>query len=461
MPARDNLKGLNTKDATANAEDILEGKIAYNAEGEVVGTMPNNTPASIVLDTNNTSYTVPQGYHNGNGSVSIDVQSKEAIPSGQEQNIIPDAGRVLSSVTIQPVTTNSGIGKELYDEGKEAGIESAKVGNALPADVLEGKTFTNNGGLQTGTMPNNGSFNVTLDVNNTSQAIPAGYHDGTGNINIDIQSKNVEPTGEEQTIIPDEGKVLVSVTTNAVTQSGGIGKTLYDTGNSEGATVGEAEGRAAAMVGTVTADKVLNGYTFTNSSVVEATGTLATQAKTATPSGSAQTISPDNGKLLSSVTVSAVTQSEGIGKTLYDNGNGAGDSAGYTSGYNKGLSDTKVGTATADKVLSGKTFTNSSGIEISGTMTNNGAWGKTKTNDTTYLIYNVTSDEIIVIPGGYHNGNGQIIVPSYSSSCISNSLCTCTNTLCLPRCGVDSDCFKTCTGGLVIQPPPMPIDSRC
>ena len=45
----------------------------------------------------------------------------------------------------------------------------------------------------------------------------------------------------------------------------------------------------------------------------------------------------------------------------------------YNNRYNAGVTATKKGTAVASNVLSGKTFTNSSSVGISGTMTNNGA----------------------------------------------------------------------------------------
>ncbi|MBO7734163.1 MAG: hypothetical protein J6S67_16485 [Methanobrevibacter sp.] len=52
-------------------------------------------------------------------------------------------------------------------------------GNALPAEVLSGKTFTNDNGLQTGTMTNNGAVTESLTVGQ-SYTIPQGYHNGSG-----------------------------------------------------------------------------------------------------------------------------------------------------------------------------------------------------------------------------------------------------------------------------------------
>ena len=52
-------------------------------------------------------------------------------------------------------------------------------GDALPAEVLSGKTFTNDNGAQIGTMPNRGAVSQTLSAGQ-SYTIPAGYHNGEG-----------------------------------------------------------------------------------------------------------------------------------------------------------------------------------------------------------------------------------------------------------------------------------------
>lgn len=64
-------------------------------------------------------------------------------------------------------------------------------GNATADQVLEGKTFTNDSGQKTGTMPNNGALNSTLEVNGTYN-IPAGYTSG-GKI-----TQNIPNRGEYQ-----------------------------------------------------------------------------------------------------------------------------------------------------------------------------------------------------------------------------------------------------------------------
>ena len=64
-------------------------------------------------------------------------------------------------------------------------------GNAVVADVLSGKTFTNDDGVEyTGTMPNRGA--LTPSIGNTgTYTIPLGYHNGNGIVDTETLRKNV------------------------------------------------------------------------------------------------------------------------------------------------------------------------------------------------------------------------------------------------------------------------------
>lgn len=55
------------------------------------------------------------------------------------------------------------------------------TGDAVPANVLAGKTFSNADGTgKTGTMANNGAVSITLTDQNPTYTIPEGYHNGSG-----------------------------------------------------------------------------------------------------------------------------------------------------------------------------------------------------------------------------------------------------------------------------------------
>ncbi len=75
----------------------------------------------------------------------------------------------------------------------------------------------------------------------------------------------------------------------------------------------------------------------------------------------------------------------------------AGYSAGNIADYQAGANDSKKGTATANQVLSGYTFTNTTGINLAGAMANQGAKAAT-----------LNCGESYTIPAGYHNGSGKI-----------------------------------------------------
>lgn len=129
----------NTQDATATASEILSGKTAYNKGSKVTGSMKNNGAVSGSISTKAGKYTVPQGYHDGSGTVQIDSteqsklipgniragvtvlgvtgsmsstegakpQSKEITPSTAKQTVLPDTGyNYLSQVVVNAIPYN-------------------------------------------------------------------------------------------------------------------------------------------------------------------------------------------------------------------------------------------------------------------------------------------------------------------------------------------------------------------
>lgn len=126
----------NTQDATATDAEILSGKTAYNKGNKITGAMKNNGAVSGTISAKSGKYTVPQGYHDGSGTVQIaateqakiipnniregvtvlgvtgtmsgsegvKAQSKTATPSTEEQIILPDSEYThLSEVTVAPI----------------------------------------------------------------------------------------------------------------------------------------------------------------------------------------------------------------------------------------------------------------------------------------------------------------------------------------------------------------------
>ena len=70
-----------TSAVTAAAADVLANKIIVNANGETVaGSMINNGAVNKAINgLDESSYTIPKGYHNGSGKVTLDNSIEEAL----------------------------------------------------------------------------------------------------------------------------------------------------------------------------------------------------------------------------------------------------------------------------------------------------------------------------------------------------------------------------------------------
>lgn len=117
------------------------------------------------------------------------------------------------------------------------------------AEILDGKTVYARGSKLTGTMPNNGGVNLTINTVNGEASIAQGYHDGSGKVSIletekakliasnikqgitilgvtgtlepssavKVHAKTVTPSKDAQTVLPDDGyDYLSQVTVNAI-----------------------------------------------------------------------------------------------------------------------------------------------------------------------------------------------------------------------------------------------------
>lgn len=87
-----------TSDDTATAAEILATKTAHARGTALTGTMANNGGVTGTISTKAGQYTVPQGYHDGSGKVSIS--------STEQAKIIP--GNIKSGIVILGVTGTYG-----------------------------------------------------------------------------------------------------------------------------------------------------------------------------------------------------------------------------------------------------------------------------------------------------------------------------------------------------------------
>lgn len=156
---------------TATAPDVLATKVFIAADGTTTtGTMANNGGVSKTLDatTGNQSYTIPAGYHNGNGKVTVVLEEKTATPTTTSQSITPTAGKVLSKVTVSAIPA-------IYGDATEADAVAANILSGKKAIVKANNVAT----MVEGTMTDNGTLTGSIDgLTTTSYTIPSGYTAG-------------------------------------------------------------------------------------------------------------------------------------------------------------------------------------------------------------------------------------------------------------------------------------------
>lgn len=260
--------------------------------------------------------------------------------------------------------------------------------NTIRTKLVELGMATNTANLDTlataiENIVNRGAVSVTVQEGDT-YTIPAGYHNGSGTVsgvagggNYSLQSKTVTPTKKQQSITPDSGYYgLSDVTVGAIPDS-------YQDVTSVTAAAGDVlTGKVYVTAdGTVTAGTMANNGAVSKTLDVTTisytipkgyhsgtgTVTLVLEAKTVTPTKSAQDITPTSGKVLSKVTVNPIP----------DN-----------------YIDTTDADAVAADILVDKTaYVNT--VKVTGTMANNGATGGSIDGLTTTSVS---------IPKGYTTG---------------------------------------------------------
>lgn len=254
------------------------------------------------------TYTIPKGFHNGNGTVSgvagggnYNLQSKTVTPTKQQQAVTPDSGYYgLSDVKVSPIP----------DAYQDVTSVTAEQGHVLAGKVL----VLADGRVVTGTMANNGSVKKVLDAETISYTLEVGYYTG-GTISIVLEEKNATPTKSAQTITPTAGKVLSKVTVDPIPDEyQDVTPVTAEAGDVlSGKTIVSATG--APVDGTMpdngSVTKTLDGtsasYTIpAGKHSGEGKVSITPETKTATPNRDTQNVTPSAGKVLTKVVVNPI-----------------------------------------------------------------------------------------------------------------------------------------------------------
>lgn len=223
---------------TAAAADILSGKTAYVNGTKVTGSMTNNGAVSPSALNAGGSYTIPKGYHNGSGKVTVNSLSSLTSGTATAADILNgktayvNGNKVTGTIssksaqTYTPGTSNQTISSGQYLSGAQTikgdtnlkaaniksgvsifGISGSYSGTnttdatATAADLLSGKTAYVNGSKISGSMTNNGSVSPTALNAGGSYTIPKGYHSGSGKVTAATLASQTSGTATANTIL--------------------------------------------------------------------------------------------------------------------------------------------------------------------------------------------------------------------------------------------------------------------
>ena len=269
---------------------LAESTDLLDALATAISGITDNGAVSESLDatTDNQSYTVPQGWHNGSGTVTITLEQKSATPTKSSQTITPTNGKVLSQVTVNPIP-------DAYQDVTNV--------TATAGDVVAPAVFVDSQGNEVqGTIPTKDSDD--LSISGDTITAPAGYYAENATLTVDAGSLEASATGsatvESVSLAYNStsGKFDVSGSANiSGTASAGVETAGYVDANvtATGSTTGTASVDAEV-------DEIVGSTAITGTKIVKPviakTATTASGAKNV-GDGDASTTAPSSGYFVS------------------------------------------------------------------------------------------------------------------------------------------------------------------
>ena len=354
--------GIDTSDATATADQLLNGAIAYGVNGErITGTLSYSPSAS---GGNGTIYTATETTASGDY-----IKSTCTVKSSKAH---------LSGSTISMQTSLS------------------DLGDATAADVASGKTFTSSNGLQVA-----GTISTYTGMNHPADSVnEINYTDGTKEIRFTRTSPAVRQIFEANSSIKlytassnfGDATVADVLSGKTFTSSAGLNATgsipsktaaTYTPGTSD-QTI--ASGQYLSGVQTIKGDANLVaeniksgvpifGVEGSYTSDATATAEYIVKGKTAYVNGSKITGSIEKvvSKQVSGDGSSFTSDDNFIYSSFVPSSRMYIETTGFT--MNLPLTTSNFGDATAADVAAGKTFTSAAGLKVTGTATSGSSGG--------------------------------------------------------------------------------------
>ena len=175
---------------TAKANDILSSKTAWVNGIKITGSMTDNGSILRTLNTGE-SYHIPEGYHSGRGIIfSQNLESQTAADAVAEDLLINKTAWVNGEIITGSMTDNGAVSIVLnagesytvpsgFHNGEgiisSQNLESQTAADATAEDVLSPKTAWVNGEKITGTIPTSSLDIVRINSGN-DVTLPAGYY---------------------------------------------------------------------------------------------------------------------------------------------------------------------------------------------------------------------------------------------------------------------------------------------
>ena len=281
---------------TTTADEVLSGEMFINDLGQAeAGTMPNNVAEQKTLTPGN-SYTIAKGYHDGTGIVTAPALKDLTFGTADDYEILAGETAYVNGVEVTGTMPNNTPEQKTLQPGETYSIDlgyhdgtgtvsvptlaTLTPGTADATEILSGETAYVNGNKVTGTMPNNGNINVTLNAGE-STTIAEGYHNGTGTVKVNSLASMTPGTADATEILSGETAYVNGVEVTGTMPNNTAEQKTLNPGETYSIAKGYHDGTGNVSVssletltsGTATADDIVAGKTaYINGNKV--TGTM-------------------------------------------------------------------------------------------------------------------------------------------------------------------------------------------